>query len=186
MTWDLTPKRVADSQVTLTQLMEITDANIAGHVHGGVVMRLVDTAAGLAAIRHAAGLAVTVAIDEMTFLEPVLIGDMLVLLASVNAVGTTSMEIGVRVESHDPVTGRMRHVNSAYLVYVAVDDEGHPRPVPPLLVKTNLERRRQRESSLRREARLVHRQAVEAERGAEVAATDRRGSEPSGPTVDPS
>jgi len=186
MTWDLTPKRVADSQVTLTQLMEITDANIAGHVHGGVVMRLVDTAAGLAAIRHAAGLAVTVAIDEMTFLEPVLIGDMLVLLASVNAVGTTSMEIGVRVESHDPVTGRMRHVNSAYLVYVAVDDEGHPRPVPPLLVKTNLERRRQRESSPRREARLVHRQAVEAERGAEVAATDRRGSEPSGPTVDPS
>ena len=91
MTWDLTPKRVEDSQVTLTQLMEVTDANIAGHVHGGVVMRLVDTAAGLAAIRHAAGLAVTVAIDEMTILEPGHIGDMLVLLASGNAVGPTSM-----------------------------------------------------------------------------------------------
>ena len=176
MTWDLTPKRVADSQVTLTQLMEVTDANIAGHVHGGVVMRLVDTAAGLAAIRHAAGLAVTVAIDEMTFLEPVHIGDMLVLLASVNAVGTTSMEVGVRVESHDPVTGRMRHVNSAYLVYVAVDEDGHPRPVPPLLVETDVERHRQHESSLRREARLAHKEAVEAARAAEEAGTEHPAS----------
>jgi acyl-CoA hydrolase len=167
MTWDLTPKRVAESQVTLTQLMEVTDANIAGYVHGGVVMRLVDTAAGLAAIRHAAGLAVTVAIDEMTFLEPVHIGDVLVLLASVNAVGTTSMEVGVRVEAHDPVTGRMRHVNSAYLVFVAVDGDARPRPVPPLVVESDLERRRQRDSALRRRARLAHKEAVEAERAAE-------------------
>ena len=147
-------------------------------------MRLVDTAAGLAAIRHAAGLAVTVAIDEMTFLEPVHIGDVLVLQASVNAVGTTSMEVRGPCRGHDPVTGRMRHVNSAYLVYVAVDDEGHPRPVPPLMAETELEHRRQRESTLRREARLVHRQAVKAERAAEVAAADRRGAEPSGATVD--
>jgi uncharacterized protein (TIGR00369 family) len=169
MTWDLTPKRVADSQVTLTQLMEVTDANIAGYVHGGVVMRLVDTAAGLAAIRHSGGLAVTVAIDEMTFLEPVHIGNLLVLLASVNAVGTTSMEVGVRVEAHDPVTGRMRHVNSAYLVFVAVDDDARPRPVPPLVAETDLERHRQHESTLRRAARLAHKEAVETARAAEGA-----------------
>jgi len=92
----------------------------------------------------------------------------LVLLASVNSVGTTSMEVGVRVEAHDPVTARMRHVNSAYLVFVAVDDAGRPRPVPPLVAESDLERRRQRASALRREARLVHRQSVEADRAAEA------------------
>ena len=131
------PKTVAESRVELTQLMEATDVNIAGTVHGGVVMRLVDTAAGLAAIKHAGGLAVTVAIDEMTFLEPVHIGDLLVLRATVNDVGRTSMECGVRVEAHDPVSGTMRHANSAYLVFVAVDDDGHPRPVPPLAAETD-------------------------------------------------
>jgi uncharacterized protein (TIGR00369 family) len=167
---DLAPKRGADSEVTLTQMMEVTDANIAGNVHGGVVMRLVDTAAGLAAIRHAGGLAVTVAIDEMTFLEPVHIGDVLVLKARVNAVGTTSMECGVRVEALDPVSGTGRHANSAYLVFVAVDDEGRPRPVPPLLVETEEERRREREAGLRREKRIAHRRAVQAAREAERAA----------------
>ncbi|HVF07852.1 MAG TPA: acyl-CoA thioesterase [Actinomycetota bacterium] len=161
------PKRVSDSAVTLTQMMEVTDVNIAGTVHGGVIMRLVDTAAGLAAVRHAGGLAVTVAIDEMTFLEPVHIGEVLVLLATINDVGTTSMECGVRVEAHDPVTGTMRHANSAYLVFVAVDDEGRPRPVPALVVETDDERRRQREAQLRRRARLAHKEAVQAARDAE-------------------
>jgi uncharacterized protein (TIGR00369 family) len=161
------PKTVAESRVELTQLMEATDVNIAGTVHGGVVMRLVDTAAGLAAIKHAGGLAVTVAIDEMTFLEPVHIGDLLVLRAAVNDVGRTSMECGVRVEAHDPVSGTIRHANSAYLVFVAVDDDGNPRPVPPLAAETEQERRRQREAKLRRQARLAHKQAVEAARAAE-------------------
>jgi len=165
----LAPKSVAESRVELTQLMEATDVNIAGTVHGGAVMRLVDTAAGLAAVRHARGLAVTVAIDEMTFLEPVHIGDLLVLRATVNDVGTTSMECGVRVEAHDVVTGKMRHVNTAYLVFVAVDDDGNPRPVPPLLAETDLEQRRQREAKLRRHARLAHKEAVEAARAAESA-----------------
>ena len=84
-----------------------------------------------------------------------------------NDVGTTSMECGVRVEAHDPVTGTMRHANSAYLVFVAVDDEGNPRPVPPLLVETEDERRRQREAKLRRQARLAHKEAVKAAREAE-------------------
>lgn len=169
----LAPKTVAESRVELTQLMEATDVNIAGTVHGGVVMRLVDTAAGLAAIKHAGGLAVTVAIDEMTFLEPVHIGDLLILRATVNDVGTTSMECGVRVEAHDPVTGTMRHANSAYLVFVAVDDEGNPRSVPPLLVETEDERRRQREAKLRRQARLAHKEAVKEAREAEEAASER-------------
>jgi acyl-CoA hydrolase len=165
----LAPKTVAESRVELTQLMEATDVNLAGTVHGGVVMRLVDTAAGLAAIRHAAGLAVTVAIDEMTFLEPVHIGDLLVLRATVNDVGTTSMECGVRVEAHDPVTGKVRHANTAYLVFVAVDDEGNPRPVPPLVAETEQQQRRQREAKLRRRARLAHKEAVKAARAAEDA-----------------
>jgi uncharacterized protein (TIGR00369 family) len=173
---DLAPKRVRDSEVTLTQMMEVTDANIAGNVHGGVVIRLADTAAALAAIRHAAGLAVTVAIDEMTFLEPVHIGDLLFLKASVNDVGRTSMECGVRVEALDPVSGVTRHANSAYLVFVAVDDEGRPRPVPPLIVETDTERRRQREAKLRRERRMVHKEAVMAAREAEAGGSDGSGS----------
>ena len=164
---DRSPRGVADSSVTLTQMMEVTDANVAGNVHGGVIMRLVDTAAALAAIKHSGGLALTVAIDEMTFLEPVYIGEVVTLRASVNDAGTTSMECGVRVEAHDPLTGRVLHVNTGYLVFVAVDGEGRPRPVPPLLVESELERRRQREAKLRRERRIVHREAIQAARAAE-------------------
>ena len=164
----LAARRVADSSVTLTQMMEVTDANVAGNVHGGVIMRLVDTAAALAAIKHSGGLALTVAIDEMTFLEPVRIGEVLVLRAAVNDVGTTSMECGVRVEAQDPLTGAVRHVNSAYLVFVAVDRAGRPRPVPPQMAETETERRRQREAKLRRERRIVHREAIRAVRAAEA------------------
>jgi acyl-CoA hydrolase len=164
---DLTPKPASDSRVTLTQMMEVTDANVAGNVHGGVIMRLVDTAAALAAIRHACGLAVTVSLDEMTFREPVHIGEVLTLHASVNDVGTTSMECGVRVEAESPISGRRVHAASAYLVFVAIDDEGHPRPVAPLLAQSETEQRRQREAKLRRQTRLTHKEALEAARAAE-------------------
>jgi uncharacterized protein (TIGR00369 family) len=157
---------VSDSKVTLTQLMEVTDANIAGNVHGGVIMRLVDTAAALAAIKHSGGVALTVGIDEMTFLEPVQIGEVVVLRACVNDVGRTSMECGVRVEAEDPLTGIIRHVNSAYLVFVAVDAEGRPRPVPALVAESDDERRRQGEAKLRRERRIDHKQAIDAARSA--------------------
>lgn len=160
------PRSVSDSTVTLTQMMEVTDANVAGNVHGGVIMRLVDTAAALAAIKHSGGVALTVGIDEMTFLEPVHIGEVVVLRACVNDVGTTSMECGVRVDAENPITGTVRHVNSAYLVFVAVDDEGKPRPVPPLIAETDDERRRQREAKLRRERRIVHKEAIDAARAA--------------------
>ena len=160
------PRSVSHSKVTLTQMMEVTDANVAGNVHGGVIMRLVDTAAALAAIKHSGGVALTVGIDEMTFLEPVHIGEVVVLKASVNDVGRTSMECGVRVEAQNPLTGVVRHVNSAYLVFVAVDAEGRPRPVPPLLTETEVQRRRQREAKLRRERRIDHKEAIDAARGA--------------------
>ena len=157
---DLEPRRVASSQVTLVQLMEITDANIAGLVHGGVVMKLVDTAAGLAAFKHARGLCVTVSMDEMSFFAPVHVGDTVTVKASVNDVGTTSLEIGVRVESEELETGTKTHTSSAYLVFVALDDEGKPRPVPPLIADTEEEQRRQREAKIRRETRTAHREAI--------------------------
>ncbi len=162
--WDLTPKPVADSQVTLVQLMEITDANLLGIVHGGVVMKLVDTAAGLAAIKHSGGLAVTAAMDEMSFLAPVHVGDTLTVLASVNDAGRTSLEVGVSVESEEVVTGKRTHTSSAYLVFVALDENGKPRPVPPVLAETEVQRRRQREAKIRRETRMSHRQAIEDHR----------------------
>lgn len=164
---DRTPKPASDSRVTLTQMMEVTDANVAGNVHGGVIMRLVDTAAALAAIRHAGGLCVTVSIDEMSFLEPVHIGDVVTLRACVNDVGTTSMECGVRVEAEDPISGRRVHAASAYLVFVAIDDQGHPRPVPPLLAESETDRRRQREATLRRQTRMAHKDALKAARAGE-------------------
>jgi acyl-CoA hydrolase len=175
--WDLTPKPVAASQVTLVQLMEITDANIAGIVHGGTIMKLVDTAAGLAAIKHCAGLAVTVAMDEMSFLAPVRIGDTVTVKASVNDAGSTSLEVGVRVESQNIVTGARAHTSSAYVVFVALDEKGKPRPVPPVVAETPTQERRQHEAKIRRETRIAHRKAIEEHRR-EVPADERR---PEGP-----
>ena len=153
-------RRVADSQTTLVQHMEITHANIAGIVHGGEVMKLVDTAAGIAAIKHAGGMCVTVSIDEMSFLHPVHVGDLVTVRASVNDVGTTSLEVGVRVEVENVMTGERRHTSSAYLVFVALDDEGKPRPIPPLETETAAQERRRREAKMRRQNRLAHRQAI--------------------------
>ena len=161
---DLTPKRVADSQVTLVQLMEITDANLGGIVHGGVVMKLVDTAAGLASIKHAGGMCVTVSMDEMSFLAPAHVGDTLSVSASVNDVGTTSLECGVRVEAERPIVGTRVHAATAYFVFVALNEDGKPTPVAPLLCETDTERRRQREAKLRRAARLAHKEALRAQR----------------------
>ena len=158
------PKPVAASQVTLVQLMELTDANIAGIVHGGVVMKLVDTAAGLAAIKHCGGLAVTVSMDEMSFLAPVHVGDTITVKASVNAVYTTSLEVGVRVEAERIVSGERVHTASAYLVYVALDEDGNPRPVPRLLTETVVQQRREREAGIRRQTRMEHREQIRQHR----------------------
>jgi uncharacterized protein (TIGR00369 family) len=161
VTVSLEPKPVRASQVTLVQLMEQTDANLAGLVHGGVVMRLADTAAGLAAIKHSGGLAVTASMDQMAFHHPVHVGDTLTVKASVNDVGRTSLEVGVRVESENIFTRETLHTSTAYFVYVAIDRDGKPRPVPPIVAETDEDRRRQEEARVRRESRLAHRTAIE-------------------------
>jgi uncharacterized protein (TIGR00369 family) len=159
-------KPASASRVTLTQMMEVTDANVAGNVHGGAIMRLADTAAALAAIRHAGTICVTVSVDELSFIEPVHVGDVVTLHASVNDVGTTSLECGVRVDAEDPISGRRVRAATAYLVFVALDGDGHPCPVPPLIAETDDERRRQHEAKLRRQARMAHRDAIAAHREA--------------------
>jgi uncharacterized protein (TIGR00369 family) len=161
------PARPAsDSVISLVHHMELTDSNLLGNIHGGAVMKLVDTAGGLAAIKHSGGPVVTVAMDEMSFMEPVRLGDVVSVKATVNDVGTTSMEVGVRVEAENPLTGKLVHTSSAYLVYVALDADGKPRPVPPLEARTSDERRRQAEAKLRREARLARKAAIQAARAA--------------------
>jgi uncharacterized protein (TIGR00369 family) len=157
-------KTVKDSQVQLSQSMGIGDSNLAGAVHGGVIMKLADTAAGLAAIKHAGGPVVTASIDEMSFIEPVNLGDLVTVKASVNYVGKTSMEVGVRVETENVITGKKAHTSTAYLVFVALDDARRPTPVPPIVAETPTEKRRMREAELRREARLRRREAILQER----------------------
>jgi uncharacterized protein (TIGR00369 family) len=158
--WDLSPKPASASAVALTVPMELTDANLLGNVHGGAIMRLVDNAGGLAAMKHCGGPVVTAAMDEMSFIEPVYVGDVVTVKAMVNDAGRTSMEVGVRVEAENVATGRRVHTSSAYLVYVALDREGKPRPVPPVIAETPEQEQRQREAKLRREARLARKEAI--------------------------
>ncbi len=147
-------KTVRESQAVINQQMLPSDANPLGNVHGGVIMKLVDEVAGIAAHRHARSRVVTAEIDSMSFLSPVFVGDLVTLKASVNDVGRTSMEIGVRVECENLISGEIRHTSSAYVVYVALDDCGRPGTVPRLIAETDEERRRMREAKLRRERRL--------------------------------
>jgi acyl-CoA hydrolase len=142
------------------QWMGPSDANAAGFVHGGTVMKLCDEAAATAAIRHARLRVVTAAVDRMTFLQPVHVGDLLTLCSSVNAVWRTSMEVGVRVQSENPLSGEVRHTNSAYITMVAVDEHGHPVEIPPLRSETPDELRREREAQVRRTNRLGEREEL--------------------------
>jgi acyl-CoA hydrolase len=158
-------KPAADSRAILTRWMGVGDANIAGFVHGGVVMRLCDEAAGIAAIRHCGNRVVTAAMDRMTFLHPVGIGELLTCSASVNAVWRTSMEVGVRVEAESPRSGEKHHTSTAYLTMVALDDEGQPTAVQPLEVSSDTEKRRQREADVRRRNRLAEREEILHHRG---------------------
>ena len=164
--WDLTPRSPSSSAVSLIRQMGMTDANLLGNAHGGEIMKLVDTAGGLAAMKHCGGPVVTVAMDEMTFIEPVFVGDVVTVRAMVNDVGRTSLEVGVRVEAENVITGRDVHTSSAYLVYVALDGQGKPRPVPPLLTENEEQAQRRREAKLRREARLARKEAILAARQA--------------------
>jgi uncharacterized protein (TIGR00369 family) len=162
----LPPRRISESRVTLVQLMLPADANPSGSIHGGIIMKLVDEAGALAAARHARRRIVTAHIDSMDFLAPVYVGDLVSFKAQVNDVGRTSMEVGVRVEAENMETGEIRHVSTAYLVYVAVDDEGRPCPVPPLIAETEEERQQMAAAKIRREYRQRREEALRASRGA--------------------
>ncbi|HKG36122.1 MAG TPA: acyl-CoA thioesterase [Solirubrobacterales bacterium] len=157
---EATAKPAAQSASILVRWMGIGDANSVGYVHGGVVMRLCDEAAGIAAIRHCGGRVVTAGMDRMTFLTRVEIGELLTCRAQVNAVWRTSMEVGVRVEAENARTGEVRHTSTAYLTMVAVDEDGRPTPVPPLDAADETEQRRRREAELRRENRLAERDQI--------------------------
>jgi acyl-CoA hydrolase len=157
-------RTVADSRSVLVHWMGPTDANSAGFVHGGVVMKLVDEVAGLAAVRHSHRRVVTAGADRMTFLQIIHVGELVTLNASVNAAWRTSMEVGVRVTAENPQTGDVRHTNSAYVTMVAVDDEGRPAPVPELRSTSPEEQRREVEAQLRRTNRLAEREQILARR----------------------
>ena len=151
-------KTVPESSTAIAQLMTPQDVNIAGNVQGGVIMRLVDTVAGLVATRHTRLNVVTASIDRLDFHHPVYVGDLVTFKASLNMVGRTSMEVGVRVETEDPITGEIRHVASAYLTFVSLDAQGNPKPIPPLILETETDKRRNREAQARREVRLHEKQ----------------------------
>lgn len=150
-------KHVEESMLIMAQTMNPQDANPAGNVHGGVIMKLIDTVAGAVATRHARSNVVTASIDRLVFHSPVFIGDLLTLKASINMVGTSSMEIGVRVETENLVLGQVRHTASAYLTMVALGTDGRPLQIPPLIIKTDEERRRHREAAARKKFRLEER-----------------------------
>jgi uncharacterized protein (TIGR00369 family) len=151
-------KRVNESMVLMAQLMTPEDANPAGNVHGGVIMKLIDNAGGTVAARHARKNVVTASIDRLSFHKPVYIGNLITLKASLNMVGTTSMEVGVRIEAEDLLTGEVWHTASAYLTYVALDSNSKPMGIPPLIVENNDQARRCQEANARRELRQLERQ----------------------------
>ena len=140
--------------------MGVSDANTAGSVHGGEILRLCDEVAGIAAIRHSGGRVVTAGMDRMTFLHPVFVGDLVTVRATVNAAWRTSMEVGVRVERERVATGEREHTSTAYLTMVALDDDRRPREVPGLAPETDDEERRCREAELRRSNRLSEREQI--------------------------
>jgi uncharacterized protein (TIGR00369 family) len=148
-------KTVQNSMIVTAIQMNPEDANPMGNVHGGVIMRHVDTVAGAVAIRHSRRIAVTASIDRLDFHHPVYVGDLLILKASLNHAGRTSMEVGVRVEAENLLTGEIRHTASAYLTFVALDDKGAPAGVPPLILESEIEKRRNCEAEVRRHYRLT-------------------------------
>ncbi|MBF0572468.1 MAG: acyl-CoA thioesterase [Desulfamplus sp.] len=152
----LQPKRVKDTMVTLARVMQPSDANPGGIVHGGSVMKEIDNAAGVVAIKHAGNLAVTASIDRIDFHNMIFIGEMITIKASINMAGRTSMEIGVRVDAEDLLKGTSRHVASAYLTFVAVDKStGKPLQVPELILDSDEEKRRNKQALKRKELRVA-------------------------------
>jgi uncharacterized protein (TIGR00369 family) len=149
-------KTVSASRIQLAQMMQPQQANNLGNVHGGEIMKLVDEAGGLACMRHAQKRVVTVAVDQLVFRHPIRLGDLVTLTAEVSYAGRTSMEAEVNVEAENPITGKRIHTNTAYLVYVAIDENGNPTPVPPLIPETEVQRMRMEDGKARQSHRLSH------------------------------
>ncbi len=147
-------KTVRQSTVTVVQQMTHQDANLAGNVHGGTIMKLIDNTASIAAVRHTGTNCVTASIDRLDFHSPVYVGDLLRIASSINMLGRTSMEVGVRVEAENFITGEVRHTATAYLTFVALDAKGNPSNIPPIAFETEDELRRNREAIDRRRFRL--------------------------------
>ncbi len=154
-------KKVRESAIELVQQMTPQDANMAGNIHGGVIMKLIDNTASIVASRHTSGNVVTASIDRLDFINPGFIGDLLRIKASLNNVGNTSMEIGVKVEAENFITGEIRHVALAYLTFVALDNELKPKKVGPLLLETEEDVRRNNEAK----ERLKQRKAARSKKG---------------------
>ena len=161
------PRPVSDSQTQLIHWMGVLDANSAGFIHGGTVMKLCDEAAGAAAVKHSRNRVVTAGVDRMAFITPIHVGELVTFSASVNAAWRTSMEVGVRVDAENPRTGEKRHTNSAYFTMVAVDEHGRPQPVPGLITETDEQRGREAEAQVRRRNRLQERDEILERRQAE-------------------
>ncbi|WP_027178581.1 acyl-CoA thioesterase [Maridesulfovibrio bastinii] len=155
------PKKGSESKTLMTYRVLPQDTNPAGNLHGGALMKQIDLVAATAAMRHARQPVVTVSIDRMNFINPAYVGELISLYANVNMVGRTSMEIGVRVEAENLLTGETRHTNSAYLTFVAIGAEGRPSPVPPLILETGVDHRRNKEAQ---ERRIMRKQELQREK----------------------
>jgi len=159
-------KTVKESVSEYLELALPNDANPHGNVLGGKVMHLVDLAAAMAAMRHSRRAVVTASVDSLNFLHPVRIAELMIMRSSVNRAFRTSMEVGVKVETENLMTGQRLHTCSAYLTFVALDEHGHATPIPPLIPETDDEHRRFRQAGERRDYRLALRDRMRAERGA--------------------
>jgi uncharacterized protein (TIGR00369 family) len=170
---ELAPQPASESRVILSMLMNPEHANPYGNVHGGVIMKLADEAGGLAAMRHSRSPVLTVAIDSMSFDQPIFVGNLITLTAELTYVGRTSMEVRVSVTAEDPLSRSISHTNLAYLVYVAVDAQGQPRLAPPLLCETpeellRFEQARERQAERRKQRQreqILRDAAVESDNG---------------------
>ena len=147
-------KKISESRVEIAQIMYPEYANPAGNVHGGYILKLVDQAAAIVAARHTHKNVVTASVDKMDFISPVFVENLVIAKASLNFVSRTSMEIGVRVEAECLKTGKHTHAGSAYLTFVALDKDDKPTEIPPLILKSEEEKRRFNEAKKRREIRL--------------------------------
>jgi acyl-CoA hydrolase len=168
------PKRVSASTIEMTELVLPNDTNVLGNLRGGTLMHWMDICAALVAAKHSGRICVTASVDEINFLGPVKLGQVVHLHASLNRAFTTSMEIGVRVEVEDIHTGHHRHVNTGYMTFVAIDEIGHPVPVPEATAVTAEEKARYHAAGVRRRDRLARRNQIATEQAKIVKAASAK------------